>query len=233
MPPRQPSTRGDRARAAILRAATEVFATHGYRGGPLAAVATAAELTQPGLLHHFASKEQLLLAVLEQRDREAIRELDRGAWPEGGRAALDALRDLVAHNATTRQLVQMFTVLAGESVSDRHPAHDYFTDRYAHLRSRTTRAVRRGQDGGEFRSDVDAEAVATLILAVMDGLQVQWLLDDRIAMPPRFALFLDMLVTYLTPPGDTPPAGAAGAGDATRAGAGDATGAGDGPDSPA
>jgi len=193
------SARGERTRAAILRAATTVFARHGYHGGPLAAVATAAELTQPGLLHHFASKEHLLIAVLEERDQEAQRRLDDGPWTEGGAAALDALQELVDRNGTSPELVQMFTVLVGESVADGHPARAFFTHRYASLRRRTVVAIRRGQDSGEFRADVDADALAALVLAVMDGLQIQWLLDRDIDMGRRFAVFTDMMKRFLGP----------------------------------
>ncbi|UWP86277.1 TetR/AcrR family transcriptional regulator [Dactylosporangium fulvum] len=198
------SARGERTRAAIMRAATSVFARHGYQGGPLAAVATAADMTQPGVLHHFASKEHLLMAVLEERDRDGTRRLEAGTWNDGGGAALDALQELVDHNTTTPELVQMFTVLVGESVAADHPARPFFTDRYAHLRYRTTRAIQRGQDRGEFRTDADAAELASLVLAVMDGLQIQWLLCPEIDMSTRFATFVDMMKRFLAP---DPPAG--------------------------
>ena len=198
MPPSS-TAKGQRAHAAILRAATSVFARHGSRG-PLAAVATEADLTQQGLLHHFPSKRSLLLAVLEHRDREAVRMMNQRAWTEGGHASLDALRNLVAHNATTPELVQMFTVLAGESVSAEHPAHGFFAERYAHHRARVTRTIQQGQDRGEFRADADAAVLASLVLAVMDGLQVQWLLDPEQDMVRRFETFVEMVTTFLAPP---------------------------------
>jgi AcrR family transcriptional regulator len=195
--PPKPTRRGERTRAAILQAAVPLFASHGYRGAPLASVADAARLTQPGLLHHFPSKEHLLMAVLRQRDREAHRWM-RDTWYDGGSAALRTLGDLVEHNATTPDLVQMFTVLVGEGVSVDHPAHEFFVDRYARLRQRVKRTLEQGQDAGEFRSDMDTERVASLILAVIDGLQIQWLLDRDMAMPPGFTLFVDMLIDHLT-----------------------------------
>src|SRR4051812_19245941 len=108
MPARRlrPTKRGQRTPAAIMDAAIPLFARHGYRGAPLAAVADAVAMTQPGLLHHFPSKQHLLLAVLEERDRDGKRRLGE-AWFEGGEAALRGLADLVAHNATTPDLVQM------------------------------------------------------------------------------------------------------------------------------
>ena len=49
-------SRGEESKAAILAAARELFATRGYRGTSLAAIAEAAGLSQPGLLHHYRSR---------------------------------------------------------------------------------------------------------------------------------------------------------------------------------
>jgi len=182
-----------------MSAAAGLFARHGYRGAPLAAVATAVDMTQPGLLHHFPSKADLLLAVLAERDEAAIRDMhDR--WSAGGREFLTALSALVAHNATTPELIRLFTVLVGESVTADHPAHAFFVDRYARLRDRTELALRQGQDSGEFRADADVSAVASLIMAVMDGLQIQWLLDPGMDMVTGFATMIQMIDGHLAPP---------------------------------
>jgi AcrR family transcriptional regulator len=197
-PPRATTTRrGARTRAAILRAAVPLFVENGYRGAPLAAVADAAMLTQPGLLHHFPSKEHLLMAVLEERDLES-RAAMREAWQDGGAAALHALEGLVEHNTGTPDLVQLFTVLVGEAVATDHPAHEFFVERYGHLRQGTARTLQQAQLTGAFRSDVDMETVAALVIAVMDGLQVQWLLDRRLDMAGSFQRFVEILLRYLT-----------------------------------
>jgi AcrR family transcriptional regulator len=194
------TSRGERSRNTILRAAISVFARDGYRGAALATVADAADLTQPGLLHHFPSKERLLTAVLAERDEEDTGRL-REAWSRNGHDTLTALHDLVAHNATQRDLVQLFTVLVGEGVSAGHPAHPYFVDRYERVREATRSRLAASQADGAFRSDLDPEAVATLLIAVMDGLQIQWLLNDRIDMVAAFDLFVAVLSPYLAAPG--------------------------------
>jgi AcrR family transcriptional regulator len=195
--PRPSSTRrGARTRAEILRAAVPLFVRNGYRGAPLAAVADAARMTQPGLLHHFPSKEHLLMAVLEERDTES-RAAMREALQEGGEAALHALEDLVERNAGTPELVQLFTVLVGEAVAAEHPAHEFFVERYEHLRQRIGAAVRHGQESGAFRPDADAETIAALVIAMMDGLQIQWLLDPDLDMTAGFQRFIEILRRYL------------------------------------
>lgn len=184
-------------RAAILRAAVPLFVQNGYRGAPLSAVADAARLTQPGLLHHFPSKEHLLMAVLEERDLESREAAMREALHEGGPAALHAVECLVEHNTGTPDLVQLFTVLVAEAVASDHRAHAFFVERYGHLRHSMANTLRQGQHTGAFRSDVDTETTASLVIAVMDGLQVQWLLDRRLDMAGSFRRFVEILMHAL------------------------------------
>jgi len=56
-----------RTRAALLRAAGRVFAEHGFHGATLEAVAAGAGVSKGALFHYFPSKEQLFLALLEDR----------------------------------------------------------------------------------------------------------------------------------------------------------------------
>ncbi len=180
-----------------MQAAIRLLAQRGYRGTSLAAVAAEVEMSQPGLLHHFPSKERLLLAVLEERDRE---DLERVADTLAGSGIRQALEAVVRHNQTARELVRLFTMLVGESVAEGHPAHDYFVDRYQRIRGDLVAKLRQLQADGEVREDADMEALAPLILAVMDGLQVQWLLDPRTDMAASFEAFTSLLWRQPAPP---------------------------------
>lgn len=73
--------RGGRSRRAILDAALPIFAKHGYAAASLNQIIEASGLTKGGFYFHFASKQALALAVLEdQRGRwiaQLGEELDR------------------------------------------------------------------------------------------------------------------------------------------------------------
>jgi AcrR family transcriptional regulator len=184
--------RGERSKETILEAALPLFARQGYRGASLASIASAAGLTQPGLLHHFPSKEELLLGLLDWRDRDDGKRLS--GLPDGdGLAYLERLEDLVAHNMTAPELVALFTTLVGEGTSPEHPAHDYFVERYRRIRARAIRSLREGQLAGEVRDDADLEVIVPLLFAVMDGLQIQWLLDPDIDMVASFDVFAKLV----------------------------------------
>lgn len=184
------NARSEAARQRVLQATLQAIAANGYQGSSLAGIAAEAGLTTAGLLHHFASKGQLLVAVLAERDR-----LDGDRFQLGGfrgLAALDRLVQLVQHNTLVPGLIQAFTVLMGESVSEDHPAHAWFQDRYPHRRANLAAALRAGIDTGEIRADIDCDALAAQIIAMMDGLQVQWVLDpDQVDMAALFADYID------------------------------------------
>ncbi|MEU6138930.1 TetR/AcrR family transcriptional regulator [Streptomyces sp. NPDC047081] len=177
--------RSEERRAEIVRAALEVIAERGYRGASLAAVAERVGLTQQGLLHYFPTKEALLVAVLKERDQwDAV---PATQW------RIDLLASLVEYNAMRPAIIQTFSALLGESVTEGHPARGYFTDRYRQVRE-SMAAVLRTEYGDSLPNGLTPERTAPLLVAVMDGLQYQWLLDpDSVDMPGAFRDFLALL----------------------------------------
>lgn len=174
----------------MIREAIRFFGQHGYHGATLAAIAKAAGVTEPGLLHHFPNKAQLLLDVLAERDR-IDRERFDPSLQDGGKDLLDLLQDLVEYNETVPGLVQLFTVLVAESIDAQHPGHGFFQRRYQHLREQSTGLLREAQARGDIRSDLPAEDLVILLFAMMDGLQVQWLYEpEQIPMARLFEQFL-------------------------------------------
>lgn len=174
-------------RAEILAAAVRVFADGGFHGGTLRDIAARVGISQAGLLHHFASKERLLEAVLEARDQDAGRRI-RFDELVPGVATLDAFVELVANNEQEPGLVALYTVLSGEATATEHPGHEYFRSRYAMVLELLERAVVAGQQRGELRPDVEPAVAARTITALSDGLQVQWLYEHRgfdLARPVR------------------------------------------------
>ncbi|MEU3334742.1 TetR/AcrR family transcriptional regulator [Streptomyces sp. NPDC006668] len=177
--------RSEERRAEIVRAALEVIAERGYRGASLAAVAERVGLTQQGLLHYFPTKEALLVAVLKERDQwDAV---PATQW------RVDLLASLVEYNAMRPGIIQTFSALLGESVTEGHPARAYFTERYRQVRE-SMAAVLRTAYGDRLPNGLTPERTAPLLVAVMDGLQYQWLLDpDSVDMPAAFRDFLALL----------------------------------------
>jgi AcrR family transcriptional regulator len=209
MPKKRPVSEypeGARRKAAIIRVATELFALNGYRDASLASVANAAGLTQPGLLHHFPSKPELLLAVLRDRElrdkalvADAIRE-----FPDD---VVHLLEALVAHNSTVRNDTLLHTVISAEATSPSHPAHGFIVARYVRVRNALRRSIAKSSPAQ--LTDEQTLALATISMAVMDGLQVQWLLDPEIDLVANFKVFGGLLRQALSAPPAAPDSGSA------------------------
>jgi AcrR family transcriptional regulator len=182
---------GARRKAAIIQAATKFFALNGYRDASLASIASAAGLTQPGLLHHFPSKPELLLAVLRDRERRD-KTLVADAIKANQDDVVGLLNVLVAHNAAEQSETLLHTVISAEATSPSHPAHEFFVNRYTRVRKALTRSIGKQAAGSDMTED-QITALATICMAVMDGLQIAWLLDPEIDMAKNFEVFGDIM----------------------------------------
>lgn len=179
-----------RKRTEILDAAIDIFGNKGYANGTLAEIAEQVEITHAGVLHHFGSKQNLLLEMLSYRDETDVADLEQRHIPDGPELFLHLVRTALA-NSRRAGIVQVYTVLSAESVTDDHPARPFFDKRYMTLRGEVADAfsVLCTQEGITEPTTIGAASAS--ILAVMDGLQLQWLLhpqDIDLAETSEFAI---------------------------------------------
>jgi AcrR family transcriptional regulator len=155
----------------IVEAAAAVFAAHGYSGGSLRQVAKDIGVSVTSVMHHFSSKELLLEAVLEHADSEAIREIDLDP-------ARDGLRVTIVRLAETGQehphLLRLLAVLSSEASAVEHPAHVWFVERYQRVVEGMAGWI--DADRTLDLAPDNARVLARRIVALWDGLQLQWLL---------------------------------------------------------
>jgi len=189
------SARALKRRGEILRAAHEVFTTKGFRNGSLADIADRVGITHQGILHYFGSKEQLLVEVLRDRDTSGRVEFVSAERPQGVDFLQHVLRT-VEKNVSRTGIVQAYTVLSAESVTDDHPAQGWFRDRFDGLRAELAEALRVACGPEDpVPDDEQLDRGASALIAVMDGLQVQWLLDPvAVDMPAVVRMTLDALL---------------------------------------
>lgn len=181
----------------ILRAAMETFGAKGYNKGSLVDVADRAGMTHAGVLHHFGSKDNLLLEVLLFRDKDDVAELEGAVAPEGMEFFHHLVRT-VKHNMDRPGIVQTYAVLSAESVTDDHPAQDWFRNRFDGLRDQIRDSLRMICDPDAMPSDAELNVAASALIGVMDGLQVQWLLEpDRVDLAEATTFAIDAIITTL------------------------------------
>lgn len=168
--------RGLTRRAEIIGASVELFVRDGYRGTGLAAIAAKVGVSQPTLRHHFGTKQQLLRAVIQRRQEE-----DRAAASPfvatGGLAIFDILERMPQYMERRRGLVQLDLVLESENLLPEHPEHEWFVERTNVNHRLISDSLRAGRDRGELRAEMDPDAVADMIIALIQGIEALWLLD--------------------------------------------------------
>ncbi|MEU4311157.1 TetR/AcrR family transcriptional regulator [Nocardia sp. NPDC024068] len=169
---RGPNASTPARRAQIVRAALESFAQHGYERASLRDIAGRAQVTHAALLRHFSGKDELLLAALAQReaDEEALatRIIEAGASRQ--RILSEVLRDEFDDPDYQRNWMAL-TIAATDPA---HPAHEFFAGRRERMRTRFSGSQLPTSRDSPYLS---ADEKVTLVLALMDGLRIQSLLD--------------------------------------------------------
>jgi AcrR family transcriptional regulator len=166
-------------RQEILDVALEAYAQSDGSGVPLRQIAEAVGLSEAGVLHHFGSREALLTAILAERDIADSHFADDFA-------------DLIRHNMSTPGLVKLFVQLAAAAAETGHAAHEFFRERAERFRA----AAEQGLVAKGVPAD-EAAWRARVLIAAVDGIQIQWLLDPTIDMAADIVR-LDALLS--TPP---------------------------------
>jgi len=191
-------------RQEILGAAMATFGAKGYYNGSLVEIAEKVGITHAGVLHHFGSKDQLLIEVLEYRDRADAEPLKGHQAPTG----LDLFRHLIATaraNTDRPGIVQTYTVLSAESVTDGHPGQAWFQARFQGLRGLLVESLKQVCGPQNLRSETEIELAAGAIVAVMDGLQIQWLLDpEAVDLAGSTAFAIEAILAAVVCPPEVP-----------------------------
>jgi AcrR family transcriptional regulator len=169
--------KGEDRRQHILEVALRMLASGGSRATTLGQVARAAGMSTAGLLHHFQSKEQLLHAVLDARDAQD----EAAADLEGDlESQLRGVRGRFHRFERSPELVSMFIVLLCENLDPAAPLHERFLGRYRSGVASIAASIRRGQQAGRFRTDVDPAVKAAEVIAFLHGMEATCLLDPAV-----------------------------------------------------
>lgn len=177
-------------RERILDAALEVFGAQGYDMGSLREVAALAGISQAGLLHHFPNKVALLSAVLERRDERA--NADTVTVPPGIETLM-ALVDYARASSHKPSEIELFAVLSAEATRAEHPANGYMRRRYAWVTGIAVESFTAARDAGHLKPGIDPRQAAAQLMALWDGLQIQWLLKvNDVDIAQSLEDFLDL-----------------------------------------
>jgi AcrR family transcriptional regulator len=189
-----PQGRGTRDR--IVEVAIGVFASRGFRNVSIDSIAAEVGVTRQGLLYHFSSKVELLVAVLDQHEQDNAETIAK-LFELNDRVLVATMRAYLRASAPNRGLIRMLLVLAAEAMDDGHPAHEYFVQRYRALRGDLSRLIAAEQAAGRVNDAVPAHRLAAVVIAILDGLQLQEYLDEgSIELEETI---VDLIALFVTP----------------------------------
>ena len=165
-------------RELILRAATRVFAQHGFFQSQVADVARVAGVAAGTVYLYFKGKDDLLVSIFERSMRDFIAE---------GRAAVDGVAEpaerlrRIAHLHLGRlgrdkHLAVVFQVELRQSVKFMERFSATFLQDYLKL---IREAIAAGQASGAFRRDISATTATKMFFGALDELATNWMLSRR------------------------------------------------------
>src|SRR5688500_11898829 len=187
-------------RAAILEAATAIFAKRGFFGAQVADVARGAGIAAGTVYLYFRSKDEILTSIFDRTMQEAIEE---------GRAALGDVRDPVER---LRRIARTHLARMGR---DRNLAivcqvelrqTTKFMERFSNSGLREylsviQQTIEDGQARGVFRKSINARTASKVFFGALDELATNWILSRRrYALDAQADEIVDILVGGLGAP---------------------------------
>ena len=194
--------RGSETRRRILEVAAESFADRGYAGTSVNDVLKASGVTKGGFYFHFPSKEALALAALRHKQEQwaglvmaAVLRHPRAV--EQLEAMVDALCDLHEQDRACRAISRLCTELGDERPELRPQLGTQLTT----WMDMVAAVIRKGQDEGEIRPDVEPAVAAEIAVESFIGLEtVSEVLTGRADLRRRARDFLALWLTAIRQP---------------------------------
>jgi AcrR family transcriptional regulator len=167
-------SRPDR-RAALVAAAVRVFARKGFHAARVGDIAEEAGVAHGLLYHYFSSKDELLETIFLETWRgllDAVRAVE-----EGGGPAREQLRRVTAILLRTwLRNPDLVRVLVREIA--RSPELQRRVEPVGEAFGAIERIVRRGQETGELRGDVDARLASFVLYGALESVLTAWVLGQ-------------------------------------------------------
>ena len=178
-------------RAVILDAALRTFVRRGYPETKVAEIASEAGVAEGTLYNYFASKEDLLLALFDEKWGWIIGEIRRKiSRLEDPNRKLKAIFSLVVRMfKKNRQLAELFMVDIKQSSIF---LNNYTINRIAEFLDLIGEVLEEGKKKGIYRRDLDTRVARMVIFGAAQGILLSWVLSESSAVKNqtfRFSLY--------------------------------------------
>ena len=183
----------------LLQGAIECLRTKGYARTTARDIATAANASLASIGYHFGSKEALLNEAITHACEEWTTRLGQAAFASRDASPLEQMGAswvaMLASFEELRPVLVGFIEAVGESAWSEE-LRERMATHYRTVRAAVAEMVKRSLGDAADDAGADPNAVASFLIAVCDGLVVQWLLDPEAA--PRGEELVTALGTALS-----------------------------------
>jgi len=161
----------------VLKAARELFVRQGYRGTTVDKIASEADLTKGAFYFYYSDKQSLLLELLTASDQELFAPI---------------FEQMRALEGSSRERIELFLTLAGRAGASGNiellllpvlmsiefngkggAVEQFLSEVYEKVYQGLTETIATGQADGEFTSPESPRGLATMIVALTDGLLLE------------------------------------------------------------
>ncbi len=177
-------------RREIIAAAEKCFDAKGYAATTMEAVAEATGISKGSIYNYFSSKQDLFTQVFaaacagDEADYDRLMDQPISAI-EKLRQLLDNWSVTLEHHARIGGLVLEFWATAARQ-GQRGEFSAWFRRMYSDWRGKLTALISLGIEQDQFRQELQPSVAASLILATMDGITIQGILDGQIRIDTDF-----------------------------------------------
>lgn len=167
---------------AVLDAAQHLFVSQGYHGTKVDQIARRAGLTKAAIYFYFDDKRSLLDALLDRVEERVYRPL----CVELTRSEISAVDRLVAFlhrqaesGGTDAEMLLLPVVISKEFSGSGDPGEQRVQALYGRIYAAIEKMLADGQQSGEFAVHAPPSEQASIIVAVHDGMLLEWLRRGR------------------------------------------------------
>ncbi|AYY13146.1 TetR/AcrR family transcriptional regulator [Actinobacteria bacterium YIM 96077] len=160
--------RGETTRAAILEAAADLIAEMGWGGVSTRAIAERAGVPHGAVSYHFRGKGELLreaaLAAIDTLFTEPLPALDNATVDD----VIAAAAQWYVQGLTERRQALVVEVMMACTRDEK--LRDRFAELLDQYRTMLADVIRAEQERGSIAADIDATALASALIAALDGM---------------------------------------------------------------
>jgi TetR/AcrR family fatty acid metabolism transcriptional regulator len=175
-------------RSAILNAALTIFVTRGYHDTKVSEIATQAGVAEGTLYNYFVSKEELLLALFDEKWGGMVDDIKRKI------SRIDDPNDKLKTIFTTivklfkkdRELAEIFLVDVKQSSIF---LNSYTVNRVVEFIDMIEEVLKEGKRKGVYRKDLDTKVAKMVIFGAAQGIMLGWVLNESNAVQSKSFAF--------------------------------------------